>query len=175
MPARDDISHIATISAADPEIGTILADIFERIGKDGVITVEDGNSLTVEVEFTEGMKFDRGYISPCFVTSPDRMEAILEEPYILITDQKVSTVTDLLPVPEKILQSGGRDVLVVTEDVGRKALTTLVVNKLRGTIDAVAVKAPGFGDRRKEMLADMAVLTGGTLIYLRKSATRSKV
>jgi chaperonin GroEL len=161
---REDIAHIATISAADPEIGNILADIFEKVGKDGVMTVEDGKSLAVEVEFTEGMKFDRGYISPYFVTTPERMEANLDEPYILITDKKISTMVDLLPVLEKVLQGGRKDVLVVAEDIGGEALTTLVVNKLRGTINALAVKAPGFGDRRKEILQDMAVVTGGTLI-----------
>ena len=161
---REDIAHIATISAADPGIGTILADIFEKVGKDGVMTVEDGKSLAVEVEFTEGMKFDRGYISPYFVTTPDRMEANLEEPYILITDKKISTMADLLQVLEKVLQAGRKDVLVVAEDIDGEALTTLVVNKLRGTINAPAVKAPGFGDRRKEMLQDIAVVTGGTLL-----------
>ena len=165
VAGRADIAHIATVSAADAEIGNILGDIFEKVGKDGVITVEDGNSLAVEVEFTEGVKFDRGYISPYFVTSLDRMEAILENPYILVTDQKVSTVAALLPMLEKITMQGGRrDVLIVAEDVDGEALTTLVVNKLRGTINALAVKAPGFGDRRKEMLQDMAILTGATLI-----------
>ncbi|HZT08095.1 MAG TPA: chaperonin GroEL [Chloroflexota bacterium] len=164
VKGRDDIAHIATISAADPEIGNILADIFEKVGKDGVITVEEGKSLSLEVEYTEGMKFDRGYISPYFVTSAERMEAILEEPYILITDKKISAIADLLPALEKIIQSGKKEVLIIAEDVDGDALATLVVNKLRGTINALAVKAPGFGDRRKEMLQDMAVLTGGTVI-----------
>jgi len=164
VQGRDDIAHIATISAADSEIGGILADIFDKVGKDGVITVEDGKGLGLEVEYTEGMKFDRGYISPYFVTSAERMEANLEDPYILVTDKKISAIADLLPVLEKVLQSGRKDFLVVAEDVDGDALATLVVNKLRGTLNALAVKAPGFGDRRKEMLQDMAILTGGTVI-----------
>jgi chaperonin GroEL len=161
---RDDIAHIATISAADQDIGNILADIFEKVGKDGVITVEDGKGLGIEVEYVEGMKFDRGYISPYFVTSAERMEAALEEPYILVTDKKISAIQDLLPLLEKILQSGRKDLLVVAEDVDADALATLVVNKLRGTINALAVKAPGFGDRRKEMLQDLAIMSGGEVI-----------
>src|SRR6266542_3946613 len=164
VQGRDDIAHVATISAADPEIGGILADIFDKVGKDGVITVEDGKGLGLEVEYTEGMKFDRGYISPYFVTSAERMESVLEEPYILVTDKKISAIADLLPVLEKVLQSGKKDFLVVAEDVDGDALATLVVNKLRGTLNALAVKAPGFGDRRKEMLQDMAILSGGTVI-----------
>jgi len=164
VQGRDDIAHVATISAADAEIGGILADIFDKVGKDGVITVEDGKGLGLEVEFTEGMKFDRGYISPYFVTSAERMESVLEEPYILVTDKKISAIADLLPVLEKVLQSGRKDFLVVAEDVDGDALATLVVNKLRGTLNALAVKAPGFGDRRKEMLQDIAILSGGTVI-----------
>ncbi len=166
VKGRDDIAHIAAISAADAEIGGILADIFEKVGKgsDPVITVEEGKSLTIEVEYAEGMKFDRGYISPYFVTSAERMEASLEEPYILVTDKKISAIADLLPVLEKMLQSGKKELLIVAEDVDGDALATLVVNKLRGTINALAVKAPGFGDRRKEMLQDIAVLSGGTVI-----------
>lgn len=164
VQGRDDIAHIATISAADENIGNILADIFEKVGKDGVITVEDGKGLGIEVEYTEGMKFDRGYISPYFVTSAERMEAILEEPYILVTDKKISAIADLLPILEKVLQSGKKDMFIIAEDVEGDALATLVVNKLRGTLNVVAAKAPGFGDRRKEMLQDMAVLTGGTTI-----------
>jgi len=164
VQGRDDIAHIAAISAADSEIGGILADIFDKVGKDGVITVEDGKGLGLEVEYTEGMKFDRGYISPYFVTSAERMESILEDPYILVTDKKISAIADLLPVLEKVLQSGKKDFLVVAEDVDGDALATLVVNKLRGTLNALAVKAPGFGDRRKEMLQDMAILSGGEVI-----------
>jgi len=164
VQGRDDIAHVATISAADSEIGGILADIFDKVGKDGVITVEDGKGLGLEVEFTEGMKFDRGYISPYFVTSAERMESILEDPYILVTDKKIGAIADLLPVLEKVLQSGRKDFLVIAEDVDGDALATLVVNKLRGTLNALAVKAPGFGDRRKEMLQDIAILSGGTVI-----------
>jgi chaperonin GroEL len=161
---RDDIAHIATISAADAGIGTMLADIFEKVGRDGVMTVEDGKSLAVEVEYTEGMKFDRGYVSPYFVSNPERMEAVLDEPYILVTDKKISAMADLLPVLEKVLQGGTKEILIVAEDVDGDALAALVVNKLRGTVNALAVKAPGFGDRRKEMLQDIAIVTGGTLI-----------
>ena len=164
VKGRDDIAHIASISAADNEIGNILADIFEKVGKDGVITVEDGKGLAFEVEFTEGMKFDRGYISPYFITSAERMEASLEEPYILITDKKISAIADMLPLLEKMLQSGRKELLIVAEDVDGDALATLVVNKLRGTLNALGVKAPGFGDRRKEMLQDLAILTGGEVI-----------
>jgi chaperonin GroEL len=164
VKGRDDIAHIASISAADPEIGNILADIFEKVGKDGVITVEDGKGLGYEVEFTEGMKFDRGYISPYFITSAERMEASLEEPYVLITDKKISAIADMLPLLEKMLQSGRKELLILAEDVDGDALATLVVNKLRGTLNALAVKAPGFGDRRKEMLQDLAILTGGQVI-----------
>ena len=161
---RDDIAHIATISAADPEIGAILADIFEKVGKDGVTTVEDGNSLAVEVEYTEGVKFDRGYVSPYFVTVPERMEATLNEPYVLVTDKKIGALVDLLPVLEQVLQAGRKELIIVAEDVEGDALAALVINKLRGTINALAVKAPGYGDRRKEMLQDIAIVTGGTLI-----------
>ncbi len=161
---RDDIAHIASISAADLEIGNILADIFDKVGKDGVITVEEGKGLAIEVEYTEGMKFDRGYISPYFVTAVERMESALEEPYILITDRKVSSLVDLLPVLEKVLQTGKKELLIVAEDVDSDALAALVVNMLRGTISVLAVKAPGFGDRRKEMLQDLAAVTGATLI-----------
>src|SRR5687768_10351313 len=141
---REDIAHIATISAADASIGTMLADIFDKVGKDGVITVEDGQSLTTEVEYTEGMKFDRGYASPYFVTSPERMEAILEEPVIFMTDKKLSTIADLLPALEKILAGGHKQILIVADDVDGDALAALVVNQLRGTINVLAVKAPGF-------------------------------
>ncbi|HEY3116036.1 MAG TPA: chaperonin GroEL, partial [Chloroflexota bacterium] len=142
----------------------ILADIFDKVGKDGVITVEDGKGLGLEVEYTEGMKFDRGYISPYFVTSAEKMESVLEEPYVFVTDKKISSIQDLLPTLEKVLQSGKKDMLIIAEDVEGDALATLVVNKLRGTLNALAVKAPGFGDRRKEMLQDMAILTGGIVI-----------
>src|SRR5688500_7212571 len=161
---REDIAHIATISAADAGIGTMLADIFDKVGKDGVITVEDGKSLTTEVEYTEGLKFDRGYVSPYFVTSPERMEAILEEPVIFMTDKKLSTIADLLPALETILAGGHKQILIMADDVDGNALAALVVNQLRGTLNVLAVKAPGFGDRRKEIMQDLAIVTGGTVI-----------
>jgi chaperonin GroEL len=160
---REQIAAVAAISAADPEVGEIIADVMDKVGKDGVITVEEGQSLGLEVEYVEGMQFDRGYISPYFVTNPDRMEAVLESPLILITDKKISSVQDLLPALEKAVQQG-KPMLIVAEDIDGEALATLVVNKLRGTVQVLAVKAPGFGDRRKEMLRDLAVLTGGTVI-----------
>ena len=160
---REQIAAVAAISAADPEVGEIIAEVMDKVGKDGVITVEEGQSLGLEVEYVEGMQFDRGYISPYFVTNPDRMEAVLESPLILITDKKISSVQDLLPALEKAVQQG-KPMLIVAEDIDGGALATLVVNKLRGTVQVLAVKAPGFGDRRKEMLRDLAVLTGGTVI-----------
>src|SRR5712692_9842637 len=159
-----DIEHIAAIAANDAEVGQLLAQAMEKVGHDGVITVEEGKSLKIEVEYTEGLQFDRGYISPYFVSDLQRMEASLDEPYVLITDKKISGTTDLLPVLEKLLQMGHKDLLIIAEDVDSEALATLVVNKLRGILNVVAVKAPGFGDRRKEMLRDIATLTGGTVI-----------
>jgi chaperonin GroEL len=161
---KEDIAHIATISAADPEIGNLIAEVMDKVGKDGVITVEESKGLRFETEYVEGMNFDRGYISPYFVTNSDRMEAVLDEPYILITDKKISAVADIVPVLERVLQQGKRDFLIIAEDVDGEALATLVVNKLRGTLNVLAVKAPGFGDRRKEMLKDIAILTGGQVI-----------
>jgi chaperonin GroEL len=163
VKGRDDMAHIATISAADPEIGNLIAEVMEKVGKDGVITVEEGKGLRYEVEYTEGMQFDRGYISPYFVTNSERMEAELEDPLILITDKKISSVQEILPVLEQALQVS-KNFVIIAEDVEGEALATLVVNKLRGTLNVLAVKAPGFGDRRKEMLRDMAILTGGTVI-----------
>jgi chaperonin GroEL len=160
---REQISAVAAISAADAEVGEIIAEVMDKVGKDGVITVEEGQSLGLEKEYTEGMQFDRGYISAYFVTNPDRMEAVLENPVILITDKKISAVADVLPALEKAVQQG-RPILVIAEDVDGEALPTLVVNKLRGTVSVLGVKAPGFGDRRKEMLRDIATLTGGTVI-----------
>src|SRR5437870_1257550 len=164
-PVRDraDIAHVAAISAADSEIGDLIAEVMEKVGKDGVITVEESKGIAFEKEYTEGMQIDRGYISPYFVTNAERMEAELEEPYILITDKKISAINDILPVLEKVLQVT-KNLLIVAEDVDGEALATLVVNKLRGTINVLAVKAPGFGDRRKAMLQDIAILTGGTVI-----------
>jgi chaperonin GroEL len=163
IDSREQIAAVATISAADPEVGDIIAEVMDKVGKDGVVTVEEGQSLGLEKEYTEGMQFDRGYISAYFVTNPDRMETVLENPRILITDKKISAVPDLLPSLEKAVQVG-RPMLIIAEDVDGEALATLVVNKLRGTVQVLAVKAPGFGDRRKEMLRDIATLTGGTVI-----------
>jgi len=160
---KEKIAQVAAISAADPEIGKTVADAMEKVGKDGVITVEESKGLTTELELVEGMQFDKGYISPYMVTNPTRMEAVLEEPFILITEKKISAVADLLPVLEKVVQQS-RPLLLIAEDVEGEALATLIVNKLRGTFTAVAVKAPGFGDRRKAMLADIAILTGGQVI-----------
>ncbi|WP_026369694.1 chaperonin GroEL [Kallotenue papyrolyticum] len=165
QPVRDrqEVANVAAISAADQEIGELLAEVMDKVGKDGVITVEEGRGLGYETEYTEGMQIDRGYISPYFVTNSERMEAVLDEPYILITDKKISSIQEILPVLEKVLQVT-KNLLIIAEDVDGEALATLVVNKLRGTINALAVKAPGFGDRRKAMLQDIAILTGGTVI-----------
>jgi chaperonin GroEL len=160
---REKIAQVAAISAADPEIGEIVADAMEKVGKDGVITVEESKGLETELELVEGMQFDKGYMSPYMVTNAQRMEAVLEDPYILITDRKISSIADLLPILEKVVQSG-KPLLVIAEDVEGEALATLIVNKLRGTFNAVAVKAPGFGDRRKAMLQDIAILTGAQVI-----------
>src|SRR6266487_3576382 len=163
VKGHEDVAHIAAISSQSEAIGDLIADAMDKVGKDGVITVEDSQGVGTELEVVEGMQFDRGYISPYMVTNPDRMEAVLEEPFVLITDRKVSAVQDLLPVLEKVVQQG-KTLLIVAEDLEGEALATLVVNKLRGTFTAVAVKAPGFGDRRKAMLEDMAILTGGVVI-----------
>jgi chaperonin GroEL len=160
---REQIAAVAAISAADPEVGETIAEVMDKVGKDGVITVEEGQSLGLEKEYTEGMQFDRGYISAYFVTNPDRMEAVLENPAILITDKKISSIQELLPALEKAVQLG-KPLFFVAEDVDGEALATLVVNKLKGTISVLAVKAPGFGDRRKEMLRDMAILSGANVI-----------
>ena len=160
---REQIAAVAAISAADPEVGETIAEVMDKVGKDGVITVEEGQSLGLEKEYTEGMQFDRGYISAYFVTNPDRMEAVLENPAILITDKKISSIQELLPALEKAVQLG-KPLFFVAEDVDGEALATLVVNKLKGTIQVLAVKAPGFGDRRKEMLRDMAILSGANVI-----------
>ncbi|HEY5519946.1 MAG TPA: chaperonin GroEL [Candidatus Limnocylindrales bacterium] len=160
---REQIAAVAAISAADPEVGETIAEVMDKVGKDGVITVEEGQSLGLEKEYTEGMQFDRGYISAYFVTNPDRMEAVLENPAILITDKKISSIQELLPALEKAVQLG-KPLFLVAEDIDGEALATLVVNKLKGTISVLAVKAPGFGDRRKEMLRDMAILSGANVI-----------
>jgi len=160
---KEQIAQVATITAKDQEIGNLIAEVMDKVGKDGVITVEESKGITYETEYVEGMQFDRGYISPYFITNPERMETEIEDPYILITDKKISAVSDLLPALEKILQVS-KNLLIVAEDVDGEALATLVVNKLRGTINILAVKAPGFGDRRKAMLEDMAILVGGKVI-----------
>jgi chaperonin GroEL len=164
VKGKDDIAHVASISAADDEIGNLIAEVMDKVGKDGVITVEESKGLAFETEYVEGMQFDRGYISPYFVTDPEAMQAVLEEPYILIHDKKISTAQDIVPVLEKLVQTGKRDLVIIAEDVDGEALATLVLNKLRGTFNVLAVKAPGFGDRRKAMLQDIAILTGGTVI-----------
>jgi chaperonin GroEL len=163
VKGHEDVAHVAAISSQDPIIGNLIADAMDKVGKDGVITVEDNQAMATELEVVEGMQFDRGYVAAYMVTNPDRMEAVLEDPYVLITDRKISAIQDLLPVLERVVQHG-KPLLIVAEDVEGEALATLVVNKLRGTFTAVAVKAPGFGDRRKAMLEDMAILTGGQVI-----------
>jgi chaperonin GroEL len=163
VKGKEQIAQVATITAKDKEIGNLIAEVMEKVGKDGVITVEESKGIKFETEFVEGMQFDRGYISAYFVTNAEKMETVLEDPYILLTDKKISAISDLLPALEKILQVT-KNLLIVAEDVEGEALATLVVNKLRGTLNILAVKAPGFGDRRKDMLQDMAILTGGKVI-----------
>jgi chaperonin GroEL len=163
VTGKDQIAQVATLSAHDNEIGDMIAEIMEKVGKDGVITVEESRGIRMETEFVDGLQLDRGYVSPYFVTNTERMESSLEEPYILITDKRISSVTDILPLLEKVLQVT-KNLVIVADDLDGEALATLVVNKLRGTINALAVKAPSFGDRRKEMLEDIAILTGGTFI-----------
>ena len=163
VSGKDQIAQVASLSAHDNEMGNLIAEVMEKVGKDGVITVEEGKSLGYETEYVEGMQIDRGYISPYFLTDSKRMEATIEEPYILITDKKISAVSDVLPALEKILQVT-KNLVLIAEDVEGEALATLVVNKLRGTLTCLAIKAPGFGDRRKEMLQDIAILTGGTVL-----------
>jgi chaperonin GroEL len=163
VSGKEQIARVATISAGDEEIGDVIADAIEKVGKDGVVNVEEGQTFGMDLEFTEGMQFDKGYISPYMVTDQDRMEAVLEDPYILIANQKIGSVRDVLPVLEQVIQSG-KPLLIIAEDVEGESLATLVVNKLRGTFTGVSVKAPGFGDRRKRMLEDIAILTGGEVI-----------
>jgi chaperonin GroEL len=163
VAGKDQIARVAAISAADDEIGDVIADAIDKVGKDGVVNVEEGQTFGMDLEFTEGMQFDKGYISPYMVTDQDRMEGVLEDPYILIANQKIGAVRDVLPVLEQVIQSG-KPILVIAEDVEGESLATFVVNKLRGTFTGVAVKAPGFGDRRKRMLEDIAILTGGEVI-----------
>ena len=163
VKGKEQIAQVATITAVDKQIGDLIAEVMEKVGKDGVITVEESKGIAYETEYVEGMQFDRGYISPYFITNAEKMETVLEDPYILITDKKISAVADLLPALEKILQVS-KNLLIVAEDIEGEALATLVVNKLRGTLNVLAVKAPGFGDRRKAMLEDMAILSGGKVI-----------
>ncbi|MDO5738865.1 MAG: chaperonin GroEL [Ornithinimicrobium sp.] len=163
LEGRDEIAQVASLSAQDPVIGELIADAFDKVGKDGVITVEESSTTAMELEFTEGMQFDKGYLSPYFVSDPERMEAVLEDAYVLLHQGKISAVADLLPLLEKVV-GAGKPLMIVAEDVEGEALSTLVVNKIRGTFNAIAVKAPGFGDRRKAMLQDMAILTGGQVV-----------
>ena len=163
VSGKEDIARVATISAREREIGDVIADAIEKVGKDGVVNVEEGQTFGLELEFTEGMQFDKGYLSPYMITDAERMEAVLDDPYILVANQKIGSVKDLLPVLEQVIQAG-RPLLIVSEDVEGEALATIVVNKLRGTFTAVAVKAPGFGDRRKRMLEDIAILSGAEVI-----------
>ena len=164
IKTKEQMAHVAAISAQDEEIGKLIADVFDKVGNDGVITVEESKGLEFEVEYVEGMQFDRGYISPYFVTDPEKMEAVIENPYILVYDKKISAAQDIIPLLEKLLQIGKRDLVVIAEDVEGEALATLVLNKLRGVLNVLAVKAPGFGERRKAMLQDIAILTGAQLI-----------
>jgi chaperonin GroEL len=163
VTTREQMAQVASISAADPSIGDMIGEVMEKVGKDGVVTVEESKGISTETEYVEGMSFDRGYISPYFVTNPERMEAVLDDPYILITDKKISAVNDILPLLERLLQVS-KNLVIIADDVDGEALATLAVNKLRGTINVLAVKAPGFGDRRKDNLGDLAVLTGGQVI-----------
>jgi chaperonin GroEL len=164
VTTKDEIANVASISAQDREIGNLIADVMDKVGKDGVITVEESKLLQFETEYVEGMQFDRGYISAYFITDPEHMEAAISDAYILINEKKISAATDIVPILEKIFQLGKRELVIIAEDVDGEALATLVLNKLRGTLNVVAVKAPGFGDRRKAMLQDIAILTGGTVI-----------
>ncbi|PWB77354.1 MAG: chaperonin GroEL [Anaerolineales bacterium] len=164
IDTKEEIASVATNSAADEEIGGLIADVMDKVGKDGVITVEESKSLQFETEYVEGMQFDRGYLSPYFITSTDKMESVISEPYILINEKKISAAQDIVPILEKLVQIGKRELVIIAEDIDGEALATLVLNKLRGMLNVLAVKAPGFGDRRKAMLQDIAILTGGTVI-----------
>jgi chaperonin GroEL len=164
IDTKEEIASVATNSAADPKIGELIADVMDKVGKDGVVTVEESKSMADETDFVEGMQFDRGYLSAYFITSADKMEAVISEPYILINEKKISAAQDIVPLLEKLVQVGKRDLVIIAEDIDGEALATLVLNKLRGMLNVTAVKAPGFGDRRKAMLQDIAILTGGTVI-----------
>jgi chaperonin GroEL len=164
ISTKEEIANVASISAQDTEIGNLIAEVMDKVGKDGVVTVEESKGLEFETEYVEGMQFDRGYISPYFITNPEAMEAVIEEPYILIYEKKISAAQDIVPLLEKLVQIGKREIVIIAEDVDGEALATLVLNKIRGMLNVLAVKAPGFGDRRKAMLRDIAILTGGTVI-----------
>jgi len=164
LTTKEEIANVASISAQDREIGELIAEVMDKVGKDGVITVEESKGLQFETEYVEGMQFDRGYISPYFITDPEHMEAIISDAYILINEKKISAATDIVPILEKLVQVGKRELLIIAEDIDGEALATLVLNKLRGMLSVIAIKAPGFGDRRKAMLQDIAILTGGTVI-----------
>src|SRR5574341_86971 len=164
IDTKEEIASVATNSAADEEIGKLIAEVMDKVGKDGVITVEESRSLQFETEYVEGMQFDRGYISAYFITAPEAMEAVINEPYLLIYDKKISAAQDIVPILEKLVQIGKRELVIIAEDVDGEALATLVLKKLRGMLNVLAVKAPGFGDRRKAMLQDISVLTGATVI-----------
>jgi len=164
VESKEEIKQIATISAQDPEVGELIAEIMEEIGKDGVVTVEEGKSIGLEKEVVKGMQFDQGYVSPYFITDPARMEAVVEKPYIIITDKKISSIKELLPLLEQIAATGKKDIVIIADDIEGEALATLVLNKLRGVLNVLAVKAPGFGDRKKEILKDIAAVTGGQVI-----------
>ena len=164
IDTKEEIANVASVSAQDSEIGNLIAEVMDKVGKDGVVTVEESRGLEFETEYVEGMQFDRGYISPYFITNSEAMEASIEEPYILIYDKKISAASDIVPILEKLIQIGKRELVIVSEDVDGEALATLVLNKLRGMLNVLAIKAPGFGDRRKAMLRDIAILTGGTVI-----------
>lgn len=164
VDTKEDIANVASISAQDRAIGELIAEVMDKVGKDGVITVEESKGLEFETEYVEGMQFDRGYLSPYFITDQEAMEANIEEPFVLIHDKKISAAQDIVPLLEKLVQMGKRELLIIAEDIDGEALATMVLNKLRGMLNVLAVKAPGFGDRRKAMLQDIAILTGGTLI-----------
>jgi chaperonin GroEL len=168
VETREQIAQVASISAADPEVGNLIAEVMEKVGKDGVITVEEGRGITTEREYTEGMQFDRGFISPYMATNQDHTEAELSDPFILVTDKKISAIVDILPLLERVLQSGRKDLVIIAEDIDGEALATLVVNKMRGAFNVLGVKAPGFGDRRDAMLEDIAILTGAQVITEKK-------
>src|SRR5512141_2080573 len=164
IDTKEEIGSVATNSAAEEKIGELIADVMDKVGKDGVITVEESKSMSDETEFVEGMQFDRGYLSAYFITTSDKMEAVISEPYVLINEKKISAAQDIVPILEKLVQIGKRDLVIIAEDIDGEALATLVLNKLRGMLNVVAIKAPGFGDRRKAMLGDIATLTGATVI-----------